>query len=255
MPAHTWLVSWNRIGKRKSSDLLWSMMERERFSHSVYTRTLLDRNSKQMLTVSLWVNPWVVSVRPKMKKKRKKKKIRIIKFHSNISFLFFSFLWFLLYFSFRADGRTGGMCYAGGNFVPQESSSTQLTLARGDKWTGHPLLCSSCRVLFSERESRAAADPAKHFYIVFLFSLFSSFAGRRVFFLLIPPVVDGKEMQNKKKMHKYTNRLLVIRSSSRRLLLLLGRSASFFPQCPSILCESWMPSFHPSTFSLSLYSS
>lgn len=135
------------------------------------------------------------------------------------------------------------MCYAGGNFVPQESSSTQLTLARGDKWTGHPLLCSSCRVLFSERESRAAADPAKHFYIVFLFSLFvfcwpSS--------LLIPPVVDGKEMQNKKKMHKYTNRLLVIRSSS-RLLLLLGRSASFFPQCPSILwreLNAELPPFH-----------
>lgn len=87
---------------------------------------------------------------------------------------------------------------------------------------------------------------AKHFY---RFSLFSSFAGRRVFWFL--RLSTGKKCKTKKKMHKYTNRLLVIRSSS-RLLLLLGRSASFFPQCPSILCESWKPSFHPSTFSLSL---
>jgi hypothetical protein len=35
--------------------------------------------------------------------------------------------------------------------------------------------------------------------ISFFFFLFLSFAGRRVFFLLIPPVVDGKEMQNKKE--------------------------------------------------------
>jgi hypothetical protein len=84
------------------------MMERERFSHSVYTRTLLDRNSKQMLTVSLWVNPWVVSVRPKMKKKRRKEKNtnNKIPFKYFFSFLFFSLIPSVFFLSCgRADWR------------------------------------------------------------------------------------------------------------------------------------------------------